>query len=350
VTETPKLLVITGPTASGKSAVAHFLAKRLSGEIVNADSVQIYRGFDIGSAKPSSQEILDYKYHLVSELDPMVEFNAGRFEKRATVAIDEILSQGNLPIVVGGTGLYIRALLCGLIDAPEAEDKVVKYLSELEQARLDAGSTREQVANYFYQMLVELDAETAKELLPSDYQRIIRALTVKLQTGASLKSLWTEHALGVNNKYDVLILSLLPSRESLHQSIEKRVKLMIEQGLIGEVKNLLETFDASCKPFSAIGYREVKEFVNGNISLEEMSKQIITNTKRFAKRQVTWWRHQPSKLNWELLPEKQYAFESLESLGGQLEKDILALWTGELAKSQHPRTRYLAVNLNGLVE
>lgn len=282
------IIVITGPTASGKTELAIDLAKEHSSEIINADSVQVYKGFDIGSAKPSEAELSEVPHHLFSYLEPEKEFNAGIFLNNAADLIETI--QGT-PIICGGTGLYIQTLLHGLLKV-ENEAQGKRKLAELEQ------EANKDLPSFLYQKLKELDPQTAESLLESNSQRIKRALVYYFSTGRSLAESQNEHAFSKKN-YRAYVISLQPERELLYQRINERVLKMLEDGLISEVQELLESHARELRAFSSIGYREVLAYLDKELSYDEMLSSIQQHTRNLAKRQLTWWRNQPVKLGWQ---------------------------------------------------
>jgi tRNA dimethylallyltransferase len=270
-----RILVIAGPTASGKSKLALELARKFNGEIISADSVAVYRGFDIGSAKPTVEELREVPHHLISALEPTESFSAGSFAKMADRVIEEIVARGGVPIVCGGTGLYIRALLNGLIS-----DEAGELDQELSQEEL-------------YERLLLLDPESASRVSPRDSVRTRRAVEFFLRTGGSIFKARQEHLMG-ERRYSSLILLLEPERSLLYSRIDNRVSEMLERGLVEEVSGLLALYSVEARPFGAIGYRHVVEGLRG----EGLKQAIARDTRRFAKRQLTWWRNEPRKLGW----------------------------------------------------
>ena len=315
----PKILVITGPTGSGKSDLALKLASEYKAEIVSADSVQVYRGFDIGSAKPSAEELETVPHHLISILDPDQTFDVGEFCKRAHQTISEILGRGRLPLIVGGTGMYIRALLCGLAEIPEPSEEARRLVALKEREFSVAGENSYQ-SGAMHRYLRDLDPLTADELAVRDIARIRRALLVFLTTGEPIVKFQSSHGHEEIN-YDALVLTLLPEREKLYQAIEARVDQMFKAGLIEEVRELSTEFSPSLRPFNSIGYKETLAHLAGQLSFDDAVKQVKQATRRFAKRQYTWWHNEPSKLAWKRIPEKPRA--AMQSfLKGELEECI----------------------------
>jgi tRNA dimethylallyltransferase len=297
------LVAITGPTASGKSAFALQLASHFNAEIISADSVQVYRGFDIGSATPEAEELNRIPHHLISCLEPEERFDAGRFRTEAVSAIADVRSRGRLPLISGGTGLYLRALLGGLIEI-EVDPRVADDIeARIELEGLQQCSAKEKT-QFLYQWLKELDPDSAQSISSADTQRIRRALAVYLSTGQSLLRLQTVHGHG-QQEYRALICCFLPERSTLYAAIDHRVDEMFARGLIDEVRTLIARHGSECRAFSAIGYRHVKAYLENRCSREEMLQTMKRDTRRFAKRQLTWWRHQPDFLGWQRLASIQ---------------------------------------------
>ena len=293
--ERPDVVVITGPTASGKSDLAVEAALAFDGEIVNADSVQIYRGFDIGSAKPSEETLRIVPHHLYSVLDPACPCNAGWFVDTARRVIDEICARGKLPIIAGGTGLYLTALLGGLVKVPQIAEEARAAVTRVEA---EAGSLNQRAEDHLYSWLAALDPSGAAQLHKNDLVRVRRALMVRLTTGSSLFQLQASHC-HAERPYRALVFILsFSDRETLYRLIDERVHHMIEQGLVDEVKNLSRAYPLFSPAFDAIGYRHAGLFLRGELSRDEMMQRLKRDTRRFAKRQMTWWRNQPLRLGW----------------------------------------------------
>jgi len=276
----PKILVIAGPTASGKSALALELARRLDGEIVNADSLQVYRGMDIGTAKPSIEERAGIPHHLIDIADPDQPFSAADFAGAADAAIRDIDSRGKRAIVVGGTGLYIRALLKGLVDSPGGADEFRQALHE-EAGRLGNEALLER--------LRQVDPELAGRTHPNNLVRIIRALEVHHLTGIPLSRYQEEHGFS-GQRYQVLQIGIRVERPLLYERIDERVSRMLGQGLLQEVKRLLDAgYDREYKAMRAIGYKEMAAYLAGECSLDEAIRLIKRDSRHYAKRQLTWF-------------------------------------------------------------
>jgi tRNA dimethylallyltransferase len=276
-------LIIAGPTASGKTAAAVDLALAVGGELVGADSVQVYRGFDIGSAKPTEEELAGVPHHLIDILDPGATIDAMRYAEMADEVIEQVRDRGKLPIVVGGTGLWIRALVRGLVNVPPVDPELRSRL-ELEAEQI--GNAR------MHERLSEVDPMAAQAIHPNDGLRIIRALEVYEQTGTPLGRLRAEHALG-EPRYPNLFVALDASMSELRERIEQRTQAMIERGWIEECEELLERHGADAKPFGSVGYKQVLSHIRNGVPLEETVVQIERATRVYARRQRTWLKNEP---------------------------------------------------------
>jgi tRNA dimethylallyltransferase len=277
-------LVLLGATATGKSALALALAERLPIEIVNADALQVYRGFDLGTAKQDAQERARVPHHLIDILEPHERYSAGEFARRAHDAIAAIAARGRLPVVVGGSGLYLRALLSGLSPIPPGDPAVRAALRE----RLAVEGLASLRAE-----LDDLDPETAGRLTPGDTQRILRALEVRLVSGLPLSAWIARKPFGIQSIAAISVGLTLP-RAILYDRIADRVSRMVKGGWVAEVEKLLEQgLDPTLPPFQAIGYRQLVRHVRGEWSLEQAIEETIRATRRFAKRQETWFRKEP---------------------------------------------------------
>lgn len=271
-----KLLVLSGPTGSGKSELAVRLAEHIGAEIVNADSMQVYRGLDIGTAKPPAEAQARVPHHLLGIVSPEVNFTASDFRREAAAAITDIDRRGKKAIVVGGTGLYIRALLEGLVDSPNGDPVL----------RLQFANTS---GEELLRRLCLVDPETASRLHPNDRPRIIRALEVFSQTGRPISALRSEHAFS-GAYYDVLKIAISVERQELYRRINSRVEQMLHDGLVAEVDSLLALgYGRELKALRSIGYKEISAFLAGEIVLDEAVSLIKRDTRRYAKRQMTWF-------------------------------------------------------------
>jgi len=295
--EKPKIVVIVGPTASGKSAAALELAQHVGAEIINADSMQVYRYMDIGTAKPSHEERHIVRHHLIDILYPDEEFSAALFQEEARQAIAEVSAQGKKALVVGGTGLYIKALTSGLIRGGEVDPSIRSRLQAEAQ-----GAGREHI----YRRLQEVDRATAARLHPHDTYRIIRALEVYERTGRPISALRQRH-LFQEEPYQALKIGLLRERAELYQRIDARVDEMMRKGLREEVGHLLEMgYAPFLKAMQSLGYKQMTAHLQGEYDLAEAIERIKRDTKRYAKRQITWFKAD-TKIHWAAYPQDREA-------------------------------------------
>lgn len=280
----PKVVVLAGPTGVGKTSLAISLAVKFGAEIISADSMQVYRYLDIGTAKPSFSEREKAVHHLIDLVDPDQEFDVAAYLARARPLINELHERRVPMLVVGGTGFYVRSLIRGLFEGP-GSDAVIR--ARLKQEARD--SSKEDL----HDRLAQVDPETAARLHPHDLFRVIRALEVFELTGRTLSSFHTEHGLA-EKPYQVLLCALTLPCEELYGRIEARTRRMFEAGLVEEVQNLLKRgYTPDLKPLKSIGYKQVVDFLNGTISLDQARVEMIKKTRRYAKRQMTWLRSQP---------------------------------------------------------
>lgn len=279
-----KVIILLGPTGVGKTGVSICLAKALRTEIISADSMQIYRNMDIGTAKPSHQQLREVKHHLIDILSPSESFSAGLFRERATEIIEELHSRNRIPLIVGGTGLYIRALTRGLFEGPGADWSLRERLMEEEKTK---------GRGYLYDRLCRLDPVAAKRIKPGDLRRIIRALEVSLREKRTISELQQSTKPGT---YNFIKVGLIRDRRELYRLIEERVDKMIERGLLEETRRLLR-MNPSRTALQALGYKEMGLYLNGSISMDEAVKLLKKRTKMYAKRQITWFKKEPD-INW----------------------------------------------------
>ena len=282
----PFLTVIAGPTASGKTAIAIELARRHGGEIVSADSQQVYRSFDIGTAKPSAEELAAVPHHLISVVEPLEPFSAAEYQRLADAAVADITSRGKPVFVVGGTGMYLRILLHGLVEAPGADPEL--------RAELEALATAEG-REAVHRKLAEVDPETAAKLPPQDLVRTIRALEIHKQTGKPASEFRREHAF-TEDRYPFRMYVLSPPREALYRTIDARTAAMFQRGLVDEVRELSARGYADAAPMRSVGYVQAKAVVDGRLSVDEAIQQAAQETRRYAKRQLTWFRKEAGAL------------------------------------------------------
>lgn len=278
----PKVIVIGGPTASGKTSLSIELAKKINGEIISSDSMQIYKDMTIGTAKPTVEEMDGIPHHLLDFVSPDERYSVADFKRDAESAIEEILSKKKNPIVVGGTGLYIDSLVYG-IEYPDIE-----LDDEYRKKLMQEADTEEGLIN-LYNKAKKIDPEAIRKISPNDKKRITRILEVYNATGKTKTEL--EKISRINGvKYDYKVFAINMDREKLYDRINLRVDIMLEQGLIDEVENLVKKYSNFPTAMQGLGYKEVVEFLNKEISKEEMIDKIKQESRRYAKRQLTWFR------------------------------------------------------------
>jgi len=304
----PPLLVVLGPTGAGKSAVAHAIARRRSGEIVSADAFAVYRGFDIGTAKPTAEERREVPYHLIDVCDPVETFSAGRWARDARVAIEDIARRGRLPIVCGGSGFYIEALLRGLPPGAAADPNLRSALARW--GRRNPGAAA--------RFLALNDPMSAVRIAPGNLRYILRAIEILLSTGAPA-SARARPADGWPERWQILKVGVEPSREDLYARIAARVERMLNAGWDAEVRRLNEGgVGLDANGFRAIGYREVAEWVSGRADREETERKIVAATRALAKRQKTWFARERGVVR--VRPEEALA-TALGMLNGETGKE-----------------------------
>lgn len=279
--EKKPLIILTGPTAVGKTALSIEFAKRINGEIISADSMQVYKQMDIGTAKVTPEEMQGVKHYLIDIINPDEEFNVFKFQEYAKSALDEIYANGSIPIIAGGTGFYIQSVLYD-IDFKENEADT-DYRSELEELAVSKG------AAYLHALLADIDAESAATIHENNVKRVIRALEYYKQTGQKI----SEHNTKQREKespYNFIYFVLNDDREAIYDRINRRVDLMLEAGLLDEVKHLMEQgYTKNMVSMQGIGYKEIIDYYNGEITLDEAVYIIKRDSRHFAKRQLTWF-------------------------------------------------------------
>ncbi len=280
VSQMPRLIVIAGPTGAGKTGLAVRLARSHGGEIISADSMQVYRHMDIGTAKPTLSERRRIPHHLIDVADPDEPFSAGKFVRHARIVIRDLHLSKKPIFVVGGTGLYIRTLLGGLFDGPDANEELRAFYRAL-QARHGKACLHEKLRS--------VDEKAAARIQPNDTVRIIRALEVLEASGQSITEKQEAHRFG-DQPYEAMRVGLAPERDDLYERIDRRAERMIEAGLVGEVQSLLDKgYDASLKPMQSLGYRHMVRHLRGDFDLSEALRLLKRDTRHYAKRQVTWF-------------------------------------------------------------
>lgn len=283
-----KVIAVVGATASGKTAYAVELARRVNGEIISADSRLVYKGLDIGTAKPDMDERFGIPHYMIDIVEPEVDYSVGLYANEARNIIEDIISRGKTPVIAGGTGLYFRILLENY-DLPKINPdyELRETLSKLSFAEL-------------YEMLVNLDAEAAKLVVQNDKRRAIRFIEIVKLTGSPVSE-----ARGLKEpEFEVEWIGLNYPREELYDRINRRVDLMIEQGLVDETQNLLSKHGRISNIINTIGYREILSYLDGELTLEEAKDKLKQNTRNYAKRQLTWFRKNPD-IKWNCYPDRK---------------------------------------------
>ena len=293
----PKVIVICGPTASGKTALSIELAKNINGEIVSSDSMQIYKDMNIGTAKPTQEEMQGIKHYLIDFVKPDKRYSVADFKKDAENAIKDIIEKGKVPIVVGGTGLYIDSLIYGI----EYQD--IK-LDEQYRKKLEEIATQENGLKKLYDKAKEIDSLAIKKISPNDKKRIIRILEIYKATGKN-KTQQEEESRKNGIKYDYKVFAIGIEREKLYDRINKRVDIMIQQGLIEEVEELIQKYKEFPTAMQGLGYKEVVEYLQNKCTKEEMIEKIKMETRRYAKRQITWFKKNKQTIWIDGLKDKQ---------------------------------------------
>jgi tRNA dimethylallyltransferase len=279
----PLLVVILGPTASGKTALAIALAQEFAGEILNCDSVALYREFDIGTAKPSAEERALAPHYLIDVVEPTGEMTAGEYAREARVVLAEIKQRGKLPIVVGGTGLYLRALLEGLFAGPQRSEELRERLRR---------RAAERGSSYLYAILKRLDAPAAQRIHANDTPKLIRAVEVCLAARTQMSELWKRGREPLSG-FRILRIGLNPERAALYQRINDRAERMFRQGLVEETRTLLAKYGESAKPLSSLGYKQALQFLRGELTRDASISAAQQAHRNYAKRQMTWFRREP---------------------------------------------------------
>ena len=283
----PLLVVILGPTASGKTYLSLELALRFHGEIVNCDSVAMYREFFIGTAKPTPEDQARAPHHLFDVLEPSEYTTAGQYARQARLVLNDIKGRGHLPIVVGGTGLYLRALLEGLFPGPERSEELRERLRAI---------AAEKGSGYLHRMLGRMDAAAATKIHGNDLPKLIRAIEVCLSAGRPLTRQWEKGREALQG-FRILRIGLDPSRPKLYARVNQRVQAMFDAGLVDETEHLLKKYGASARPLSSIGYKQVVQLVKGEVTRDTAIAAVQQAHRNYAKRQITWFRREP-EVNW----------------------------------------------------
>jgi tRNA dimethylallyltransferase len=278
----PLLVVILGATGSGKTALSLALAKRFNGEIVNCDSVAMYREFEIGTAKPSRAERQQAPHHLFDQVDPLGHMTAGEYARQAREVLQQVKSRNHLPIVVGGTGLYLRALLEGLFPGPQRSEELRERLRE----------RSEKAPDYLSRLLRRLDPAAAEKIHANDTPKLIRAIEVCLASRNKMTDLWKQGRDPLKG-FRILRLGLNPERQALYERINQRAAQMFAEGLIEETQQLLTKYGDAAGPLTSLGYKQAVQFLRGQLNREEALAAAQQGHRNYAKRQMTWFRREP---------------------------------------------------------
>ncbi len=297
-----KVLAIVGPTAAGKSAVAEAFAGIVCAELISADSMQVYRGMDVATAKPGQEERERHRYHLIDVAEPGEPFTVVRYRELARQAVDEIASHGRLPVVVGGSGLYVRAVVDDL-----------EFPAEVGGKRVDRERLEALPAEELYRRLAEIDPEAAKRIHRNNKRRLVRALEFIEETGRRFSEMqqgWSKR----RSVYDLRVYGLLPPRKTLYEAINRRVDAMLAQGLVAEARRMKPRLQPTAA--QALGYKELADYLSGRESLEQAAERLKTATRHFARRQLTWF-GRDERVRWIDVDEK-----SASELAGEIAGDL----------------------------
>ncbi|WP_270524747.1 tRNA (adenosine(37)-N6)-dimethylallyltransferase MiaA [Staphylococcus epidermidis] len=320
----PFLIVIVGPTASGKTELSIEVAKKFNGEIISGDSMQVYQGMDIGTAKVTTEEMEGIPHYMIDILPPDASFSAYEFKTRAEKYIKDITGRGKVPIIAGGTGLYIQSLLYNYAfeDESISDDKMKQVklkLTELEQLN----------NNKLHEYLASFDKESAKDIHPNNRKRVLRAIEYYLKTKKLLSS--RKKVQQFTENYDTLLIGIEMSRETLYLRINKRVDIMLGHGLFNEVKHLVEQGFEASQSMQAIGYKELVPVIKGNISMESAVEKLKQHSRQYAKRQLTWFKN---KMNVHWLNKERM---SLQMMLDEITTPINKRSSNHDCKRKHPR-------------
>ena len=298
-----KIVVIGGPTATGKTKLSVELAKKANGEIISADSVQIYKKLDIGSAKPTKEEMSNIPHHMIDILEPTENFSVADYVERAKSVIADVSSRGKLPIIVGGTGLYISSLVDNVMFSEAETDFALR--DELNKKAEEMGAEK------FHALLAEVDPVSAENIHPNNVKRVVRALEIYYSTGKTM----TEHnavSKLVPSPYDAKMYALTSDREVIYERIDKRVDIMVNDGLLEEVDGLLKDgVTKDMQSMQAIGYKEIVSYFEGKLTKEEAIDAVKQNSRRYAKRQLTWF-NRMKNINWLFIDKEDYKASACE--------------------------------------
>jgi tRNA dimethylallyltransferase len=324
ITTYKPIVAIVGPTAIGKSRIGIEVAKILHTEILTADSCQVYRGMDIGTDKPTIQTRQDIPHRLIDLVDPDYPFNVGDFRRHAIQEISQLHTQGFLPLVIGGTGLYIRALLRGLCPGPPANWPIRKALTQ---------EASQQGWSFLHKKLQQVDPDLAKRLHPNDQPKVLRALEVYQTLGIPFSKVQQEHQFQ-ESPYPFLLIGLTMERQALYRRIEARVEWEIEKGLVQETQQLMRKgYSRSLGSMKGLGYRQFSGYLEGEYSYDEAVRLLKRDTRRFAKRQMTWFKKEPG-IHWITLEESDAPEQTATRLLKAIDDFLCTLQTSQVATSQ----------------
>ncbi|MCO6432144.1 MAG: tRNA (adenosine(37)-N6)-dimethylallyltransferase MiaA [Deltaproteobacteria bacterium] len=328
------VLIIAGPTGGGKSALAIQLATLLGGEIINADSVQVYRGAEIGSAKVSAEERERVTHHLLDICEPNEEFNTAHYQERVDIVISELISRGRLPIVAGGSTLYLTHLLHGIAELPDSDPELRHKLSQL--------STEE-----LFSELTEVDPDASVTLHRNDRVRIMRALESSISAGAPASLLLQTMQYGKPLRPAIIVVIVWP-RGELYGRIERRTAAMMDAGLLSESKTLLEKFGPDIKIFRSLGYKQCLDYLQGRVPLNDVCSEIAKHTRRYAKRQLTFWRNEPAKRGWSVFPTKEQSHLVVDAGGAEGPGSSIAAFEYDKPELEEALKKRLSERLTGV--
>ena len=308
-----KLILIVGPTAVGKTDISIKIAEKFGGEIISADSMQIYKGMDIGTAKIKDEEMRGIPHHMIDIVEPDEDFSVSDFKEKAYKYIEEIAERGNIPIAAGGTGFYVNSLVYNLNFADSGSD---------EEVREKYSSLAEEKGNeYIMEILRKIDPESADRININDRKRIVRAIEVYEVSGRKMSETYKDFR-KENEDFHLIMIGLNRDRQKLYDRINRRVDIMLEEGLVDEVRSLLERgYDKNLTSMKAIGYKEVAEYIEDSISYDEMTEILKRNSRRFAKRQLTWFRRD-KRIKWFNYDDYSSENEAFEEIIDYIEKNI----------------------------
>ena len=302
-----KLIALVGPTAVGKTEVSHELVEKFPFEIVSCDSMQVYRGMDVGTAKPLPEEVEEYRYHMIDIVAPDYRYSAGEYALDAGKVIEGITNRGKIPLISGGSGLYLDALVYGISSMPKAD---LIFRKKLNREADEKGS------GFLHELLKEIDSASAERIHPNDLKRIIRALEVYHLTGEPMSEI--QKIKSKVREYCCLIIGITRERDELYKRVEMRVDRMFDKGLVEEVQTLIDQgYNPELSSFQALGYKEVVDHLNGKFNFEEVKEKVKKNTRNFAKRQMTYFKKNKEIKWFELEEEKHKVLEEVEKFLAQ---------------------------------